>query len=153
MSLDSVKKHFAEFGIEERIMVLGTSTATVELAAEAHGVDPDQIAKTLSFKIDEKPILIVVSGMAKIDNKKYKDHFTKKAKMLTLDEALEHTGHPVGGICPFGLKEEIDVYLDVSLRKHEEVLPAAGDISAAIRLSIKELEQYSGCKEWVDVSK
>ena len=153
MSLEAVKDYFSGFGIEERIIVLETSTATVELAANAHGVAPDQIAKTLSFKLDEKPILIVVSGMSKIDNPKYKSYFGKKAKMLSPEEALNYTGHAVGGICPFGLKNDIDVYLDISLKKHEEVLPAAGSISSAIRLTIEELEKYSGCKDWVDVCK
>jgi len=153
MSLEAVKDYFSGFGIEERIIVLKTSTATVELAANAHGVAPDQIAKTLSFKLDEKPILIVVSGMSKIDNPKYKSYFGKKAKMLSPEEALDYTGHAVGGICPFGLKNDIDVYLDISLKKHEEVLPAAGSISSAIRLTIEELEKYSGCKDWIDVCK
>ncbi len=101
-------------------MVLKKARATVEEAAQVHGVDPDQIGKTLSFKLDEEPILIVVAGKAKIDNKKYKRHFSKKAKMLNKDEALEHTGHAIGGVCPFGLKETINVYLDVSLKKHSE---------------------------------
>jgi len=134
-------------------MVLENSTATVEEAAQAHGVEPDQIGKTLSFKIDGEPILIVVAGKAKIDNKKYKRCFSKKAKMLNKDEALEHTGHAIGGVCPFGLKKPIDVYLDVSLKKHPEVIPAAGDRYSSIRMTVEELETYSSCKEWVDVCK
>jgi len=116
-------------------------------------VDPDQIGKTLSFNFDEEPILIVVAGKAKIDNKKYKNHFSKKAKMLNKEEALEHTGHAIGGVCPFGLKKPIKVYLDVSLKKHGEVIPAAGDRYSSIRLTIEELETYSNSKEWVDVCK
>ena len=153
MSLEAVKEYFAEYNMDQRVVVLEDSTATVEEAAQAHGVDPDQIGKTLSFKIGEDPILIVVAGKAKIDNKKYKNHFSKKAKMLKKDEALEHTGHAIGGVCPFGLKKPIDVYLDISLKKHSEVIPAAGDRYASIRLAIEELEKYSNCKEWVDVCK
>ncbi|EMS78445.1 YbaK/EbsC family protein [Desulfotignum phosphitoxidans] len=153
MSLEAVKKYFVEFNMDHRVMVLEHSTATVEEAAKAHGVDPDQIGKTLSFKIDEKPILIVVAGKAKVDNKKYKGQFSKKAKMLNKDEALEYTGHAVGGVCPFGLKNPIDVYLDVSLKKHTEVIPAAGDSNSSIRLTIDELEKYSNFKKWVDVCK
>jgi Cys-tRNA(Pro) deacylase len=151
MSLEAVKEYFAVYNMDHRVMVLENSTATVEEAAEAHGVDPDQIGKTLSFKIDEKPILIVVAGKAKIDNKKYKGYFSKKAKMLNKDEALEYTGHAVGGVCPFGLKNPIDVYLDVSLKKHPEVIPAAGNSNSSIRLTIEELEKYSNFKNWVDV--
>lgn len=153
MSLEAVIEYFSEYNMDNRVMVLENSTATVEEAAQAHGVDPDQIGKTLSFKIDEEPILIVVSGKAKIDNKKYKGNFSKKAKMLNKDEALEYTGHAVGGVCPFGLKKPMDVYLDVSLKKHKEVIPAAGDRYSSIRLTIEELEKYSNCKEWVDVCK
>lgn len=153
MSLKTVIEYFSEYNMDHRVMVLENSTATVEEAAQAHGVDPDQIGKTLSFKLKEKPILIVVAGKAKIDNKKYKGHFSKKAKMLNKDEALEHTGHAVGGVCPFGLKNPIDVFLDVSLKKHTEVIPAAGDRFSSIKLTIKELEKYSNCKEWVDVCK
>jgi len=153
MSLEAVKEYFADYNMDHRVMVLENSTATVEEAAQAHGVDPDQIGKTLSFKIGEDPILIVVAGKAKIDNKKYKNHFSKKAKMLNKDEALEYTGHAIGGVCPFGLKQPIDVYLDVSLKKHSEVIPAAGNSYSSIRLTIEELEKYSNCKEWVDVCK
>ncbi|MDM8539349.1 YbaK/EbsC family protein, partial [Desulfobacterales bacterium HSG17] len=95
----------------------------------------------------------VVAGKAKIDNKKYKNYFFKKAKMLNKDETLEHTGHAIGGVCPFGLKKPIDVYLDISLKKHSEIIPAAGDRHSSIRLTIEELEKYSNCKEWVDVCK
>ena len=153
MSVEAVIEYFSEYNMDHRVMVLENSTATVEEAAQAHGVDPDQIGKTLSFKFDEEPILIVVAGKAKIDNKKYKKYFSKKAKMLNKDEVLEHTGHALGGVCPFGLKKTIDVYLDVSLKKHSEVIPAAGDRYSSIRLTIEELEKYSNCKEWVDVCK
>ena len=153
MSLEAVKEYFSGFNMDHRIMVLETSTATVEEAANAHQVDPDQIGKTLSFKLEDRPILIVVSGTAKIDNKKYKTHFSKKAKMLKPEETLEHTGHAVGGVCPFGLKKPIDVYLDISLKKHQEIIPAAGNHTSAIRLTLEELEQYSNFKDWIDVCK
>lgn len=151
MSLEAVREYFSEFKMDHRIMVLETSTATVEEAAEAHQVDPDQIGKTLSFKLEGRPILIVVAGTAKIDNKKYKSHFSKKAKMLKPEEALEHTGHAIGGVCPFGLKEPMDVYLDISLKKHQEIIPAAGDHKSSIRLTLEELERYANSKGWVDV--
>ena len=151
MSLEAVKKYFSGLGLADRIVVLENSTATVEDAAREHQVDPDQIGKTLSFKLEDKPILVVVSGLARIDNRKYKQQFGRKAKMLNADEVHEHTGHLVGGVCPFGLPKPVDVYLDISLRKHAEVIPAAGDRYSAIRLSIAELEQYSDCKAWVDV--
>ena len=153
MSLEAVKEYFSNFSIEHRITTLDKSTATVDEAAEAHGVDPDQIAKTLSFKLNDNPILIVVAGTARIDNQKYKSQFIQKAKMLNQQEALEHTGHAIGGVCPFGLKKPVDVYLDISLKKHKEVIPAAGDLNSTIRLTIEELEQYSNCKDWVDVCK
>ncbi|MDD9302072.1 MAG: YbaK/EbsC family protein [Desulfobacter sp.] len=153
MSLEAVIEYFEKYNMAHRVMVLEDSTATVEEAAQAHGVDPDQIGKTLSFKIDDTPLLIVVAGKAKIDNKKYKKYFSKKAKMLSKDEALAHTGHDVGGICPFGLSRPMNVYLDVSLKKHLEVIPAAGDRYASIRLTLEELEKYSKAKEWVDVCK
>ncbi len=153
MSLEAVKEYFSNYKMDHRIIVLDTSTATVDEAANAHGVDPDQIGKTLSFKIENNPILIVVAGKAKIDNKKYKSNFSKKAKMLNQQEALDHTGHAIGGICPFGLKKPIDVYLDISLKKHLDVIPAAGDQNSSIRLTIAELEKYSNYKDWIDVCK
>ncbi len=153
MSVEAVIEYFSAFDMNHRVMTLDNSTATVQEAAQVHGVDPDQIGKTLSFKIDDTPILIVVAGQAKIDNKKYKGHFSKKAKMLNKDEALEFTGHAIGGVCPFGLKQPMDVYLDISLKKHTEVIPAAGDKYSSIRLTIDELEKYSNCKEWIDVCK
>ncbi|MCG8685415.1 MAG: YbaK/EbsC family protein [Desulfobacterales bacterium] len=153
MSVEAVIEYFSAFDMNHRVMTLDNSTATVQEAAQVHGVDPDQIGKTLSFKIDDTPILIVVAGQAKIDNKKYKGYFSKKAKMLNKDEALEFTGHAIGGVCPFGLKQPMDVYLDISLKKHTEVIPAAGDKYSSIRLTIDELEKYSNCKAWIDVCK
>jgi len=153
MSLETVKNYFAQHNIAHRIKVLDNSTATVEEAARAHQVDADQIGKTLSFRLEDKAILVVVSGNSKIDNKKYKSQFSSKAKMLSPDEVLEETGHAIGGVCPFGLKKPIDVYLDLSLKKHIEIIPAAGDQYSAIRLTIEELERYSNYCAWVDVSK
>jgi len=153
MSVEAVIEYFSQFNMQNRVMVLADSTATVEEAAKAHGVDPDQIGKTLSFKLNEEPILIVVAGKAKIDNKKYKNYFSKKAKMLNKDEVLKYTGHAIGGVCPFGLPNPIDVYLDISLKRHSEIIPAAGDSFSSIRLKIVELEKYSNYKNWVDVCK
>ncbi len=153
MSLNAVKDYFSQYNIAHRIMILESSTATVEEAAKAHQVDPDQIGKTLCFKFDDKAILIVVAGKSKIDNKKYKNRFSIKAKMLKPNEVLAETGHAIGGVCPFGLKKPIDVYLDVSLKKHVEIIPAAGDHHSAIRLTVEELEKYSNSTAWVDVCK
>ncbi len=153
MSLEAVKNYFSLHNMEQRIIILEKSTATVDEAAEAHNVDPDQIGKTLSFKLQDKTILIVVSGRSRIDNKKYKNQFSGKAKMLNADEALEETGHAIGGICPFGLKKPIEVYLDRSLKKHKEIIPAAGDKHSAIRLTIEELEKHSNHVAWIDICK
>lgn len=153
MSLDAVKAYFSQYNMVDRIEILESSTATVEEAARAHQVDSDQIGKTLSFKLEDKAILVVVSGDSKIDNKKYKSQFSTKAKMLSPDEVIAETGHAIGGVCPFGLKKPVEVYLDVSLKKHLEIIPAAGDQHSAIRLTIEELETYSNYKAWVDVSK
>lgn len=153
MSLETVKSYFSQYNMVDRIKVLESSTATVDEAAKAHQVDPDQIGKTLSFKLAGRAILIVVSGTSKIDNKKYKNQFSSKAKMLSPDEVLEETGHAIGGVCSFGLAKPIDVYLDMSLKKHTEVIPAAGDQHSAIRLTTVELEKYSNYTAWVDVSK
>lgn len=151
MSLESVTIYFSKFELDHRIIVLETSTATVDEAASAHNVQPDQIGKTLSFTVNEKPLLIVVSGASKIDNRKYKAHFLKKAKMMNPQAVLEQIGHEIGGVCPFGLTQPIDVYLDITLKKHQEIIPAAGCPNSAIRLSIEELERYSNFKEWIDV--
>jgi len=148
-----VDSFFGVLPMVDRIVVLDSSTATVEEAAKAHQVDPDQIGKTLSFRLEGEAILVVVAGKSKIDNKKYKNRFSAKAKMLNPDEVLEETGHAIGGVCPFGLKKTIDVYLDVSLQKHSEIIPAAGDQHSAIRLTIEELEKHSNYTAWVDVSK
>ena len=153
MSIDRVKAYFREFGIEDKVQELAESSATVELAAQALGVEPGRIAKTLSFVVDGSPILIVAAGDVKIDNAKYKKFFGAKAKMLTPDEAVALIGHAVGGVCPFAVNDGVTVYLDESLKKFVTVFPACGSSNSAIELTMEELEKYSLYKEWVDVCK
>ena len=153
MAIEKVKEYFKAWNIEDRILEFNVSSATVELAAEALHCEPKRIAKTLSFKIEERGILIVAAGDAKVDNAKYKGTFGTKAKMLTPDEVESMVGHAVGGVCPFGINEGIEVYLDESLKRFETVFPACGSSNSAIELTIGELEEYSGYKEWVDVCK
>lgn len=153
MAIERVREYFREYGMENRIQEFEVSSATVELAAAALHCEPQRIAKTLSFLVDNHAILIVTAGDAKIDNAKYKAKFRAKAKMLTPDEVEAMVGHAVGGVCPFGVNEGIAVYLDVSLKRFETVFPACGSGNSAIELSIEELEQYSGYIEWVDVCK
>ena len=150
MSTESVRAHFTGRGLEDPVFELTESGATVELAAKVIGVDPALIAKTLSFRVREKNILIVTKGDARIDNKKYKQYFGVKAKMLGHDEVEEITGHPVGGVCPFGLKEELDVYLDSSIREFENIYPAAGSRYTALKISPSTLEEITNAT-WVDV--
>lgn len=153
MSIERVRAYFRSYGIEDRIRELEHSSATVLLAAEALGTEPCRIAKTLSFLVGGSPILIVAAGDARIDNAKYKAFFGAKAKMLSPEEAVELVGHAVGGVCPFAVNDGVTVYLDESLRRFSTVFPACGSGNSAIELTIPELEQYSGCKEWVDVCK
>lgn len=153
MAIERVREYFREYGMENRIQEFEVSSATVELAAAALHCDPQRIAKTLSFLVDNHAMLIVTAGDAKIDNAKYKAKFRAKAKMLTPDEVEAMVGHAVGGVCPFGINEGIAVYLDVSLKRFETVFPACGSGNSAIELSIEELEQYSGYTEWADVCK
>ena len=153
MSMEKVKAYFAQFGMEQRVLELEVSSATVELAAQAAGVEPKRIAKTLSFLVGDTCILIVAAGDARVDNKKYKDRFGAKAKMLAHDDVPEYIGHAVGGVCPFAVKEGVKVYLDESLKRFETVFPAAGSANSAIELTIPELEQYSKFDGWVDVCK
>lgn len=153
MAIEKVKEYFDQFGIADRVQELDMSSATVELAAQALNCEPCRIAKTLSFMVDGRAILIVMAGDAKIDNSKYKARFGTKAKMLTPDEAETLIGHAVGGVCPFGINEGVTVYLDISLKRFETVFPACGSSNSAIELSIAELEKYSRYFEWVDVCK
>jgi len=154
MSIEKVRAHFKPLGIEERIREFDVSSATVELAAVAVGVEGARIAKSLSFKVEDKPIIIVVAGDAKVDNSRYKAQFHTKAKMLTHEEAHELIGHDVGGVCPFALPEDVKVYLDVSMKRFETVFPAAGSSNSAVEMTCDELERYaSNFAAWVDVCK
>jgi len=150
MSLQSVKAFFQQLELNLPIIELQVSTATVALAAEAHGVEPGQIAKTLAFRLnDDRVLLVVAKGDARIDHKKFKDALGK-GKMLGLDEVVELTGHPVGGVCPFGLARALPVYLDVSLQTYEEVIPAAGSVNSAVRISPALMLKITN-GQWVDV--
>ncbi len=153
MAIEKVREYFKKFGIEDKIMEFDVSSATVELAAKALNTLPERIAKTLSFKVDEECILIVVAGDAKVDNKKFKEEFKTKAKMLSFEEAETMTGHAVGGVCPFANPEGVKTYLDISLKRFETVFPACGSSNSAIELTMEQLEQTSNYIKWVDVSK
>ena len=153
MSIEKVKAYFAQYGMQERILEFQVSSATVELAAEALHCEPCRIAKTLSFMVGEKPVLIVAAGDTKIDNPKYKAQFGTKAKMLTPEQAEILVGHAVGVVCPFAVQPGVEVYLDASLKQFETVFPACGSSNSAIELTIPELERYSGYTAWVDVCK
>jgi prolyl-tRNA editing enzyme YbaK/EbsC (Cys-tRNA(Pro) deacylase) len=153
MSIERVKEYFGKYNIAERVQEFEVSSATVELAAIALNCEGCRIAKSLTFKVDEKPIMIVVAGDAKIDNPKYKAQFSTKAKMLTAEEAVTLIGHAVGGVCPFAVNEGVTVYLDESLKRFETVFPACGSSNSAIELTIEELEKYSGFTAWIDVCK
>ena len=153
MSIEKGRAYFRQFGMEDRVREFDVSSATVELAALALGVDGARIAKTLSFKKDVSCILILAAGDARIDNHKFKDKFHMKAKMLAPEEVLSIVGHPVGGVCPFGINDGIDVYLDESLKRFETVFPAVGSANSAIELNLDELYKYSNAIEWIDVCK
>lgn len=153
MAITKVREYFRKWNLEEKIQEFDVSSATVELAALALNCEPERIAKTLSFKVKDNCILIVAAGDAKIDNAKYKAKFQTKAKMLAPDEVEEMTGHAVGGVCPFAVKEGVSVYLDLSLKRFQTVFPACGSSSSAIELTIPELEKFSGYTEWIDVCK
>lgn len=153
MSLENARLHLKSFGIENRIIEMNTSTATVELAALSLGVEPARIAKTISLKTQEGAMLIVTAGDTKIDNSKFKAEFGFKAKMLTPDEVIEYTGHEPGGVCPFGLKNKLPVYLDMSLKRFTTIFPACGSSNSAIELTCSELEEYSSGIKWLDICK
>ena len=153
MSIEKGRAYFRRFGMEERVLEFPVSSATVELAALALGVEGARIAKTLSFKKDDSCFLILAAGDARIDNRKFKDKFHMKAKMPSPDEVLELVGHPVGGVCPFGVNEGIEVYLDESLKRFTTVFPAVGSGNSAIELNLDELFKYSNAIEWIDVCK
>ena len=154
MSVQIVRDYLKQWNYEDKIQEFDESSATVELAAHAVGVIPAQIAKTLSFKVDDACVLIVAAGDAKIDNHKYKQYFHAKAKMLTQEEVIDFTGHAIGGVCPFAVdRSRVKVYLDVSMKRFDIMYPAAGSSSSAVKLTIPELETCSGYEEWIDVCK
>ena len=153
MSIDAVKRYFSNFGVEHKVRELDSSSATVELAAETLGCKPERIAKTLSFLVGEKPILVVTAGDVKIDNAKYKATFGAKAKMIAFGDVERLVGHDVGGVCPFAVNDGVKVYLDESLKRFQTVFPACGSANSCIELTIPELEEYSRFLCWVDVCK
>ena len=153
MSIEKVRSYFAAFGMENRILEFPVSSATVELAAQALNCEPCRIAKTLSFAVQDRTVLVVTAGDAKVNNGKFKSHFGVKAKMLSREEAEEKIGHAVGGVCPFAVNEGVEVFLDESLKRFQTVFPACGSSNSAIELTIPELETYSRFESWVDVCK
>ncbi len=154
MAIEAVREYLKQWKKENDILEFDTSSATVELAAMALNTEPGRIAKTLSFRLPEGCVLIVAAGDARIDNKKYKAEFGCKAKMLTAEEAVEFTGHAIGGVCPFAIaRSDVFIVLDESLRRFDVVYPACGSSNSAIRLSLEELEQMSHAVRWVDVCK
>lgn len=153
MAIDKVKKYFKQYNIEDRILEFNKSSATVKEAAIAVGTSESRIAKTLSFKVEDKTILIVCAGDTKIDNVKYKNEFKEKAKMLNTEEVEQKVGHTIGGVCPFAVNDNVLVYLDISLKRFNTVFPACGSSNSAIELTIEELEKYSNFIKWVEVCK
>jgi prolyl-tRNA editing enzyme YbaK/EbsC (Cys-tRNA(Pro) deacylase) len=152
MSIEKVREYLGAYGLADKIQEFDVSSATVELAAIALGVEGARIAKTLSFYTkDGGCMLIVAAGDTKVDNSKFKAHFGFKAKMMSFDDALSFTGHAVGGVCPFGVNEGVEVYLDESMKRFEKIYPACGSSNSAVELSIEELEKCSEFKSWVDV--
>lgn len=153
MAFLKAKEHLEKYGLENKIMEFSVSSATVREAALALSCEEKEIAKTLSFLVNDKPILIVTAGDSKIDNKKYKEFFGCKAKMISFEDVEKLIGHGVGGVCPFGVNEGIDIYLDDSLKRFEIVYPACGSANSAVKLTLDELEKASNYKEWIDVCK
>ncbi len=154
MSIEKVKNYFSQWGMENHVLELDHSSATVQEAAEALHTEGKRIAKSMSFLVEDRPILVIFAGDARVDNHKYKQRFHQKASMIKHDDVERLIGHPVGGgVCPFAIKPGVDVFLDESLKRFDTVFPACGTANSAIELTIPELEQYSHAKEWVDVSK
>ncbi len=153
MSQERAEKYLESRGFLDHVIRLEASTATVADAAAALGVEPGMIAKTMSFLQDDQPILILTEGTARVENRKYKDTFHIKAKMIPFEEVEQWIGHAPGGVCPFGINDGVKVYLDESLRRFETVYPAAGDAHSAVKLTIPELEEVAGAVGWVDVCK
>ncbi|MDD3839831.1 MAG: YbaK/EbsC family protein [Clostridia bacterium] len=152
MSIQSVKREIEEKNIDLKVIEFEQSTATVDLAAQALGVEPGMIAKTMAFALKDENILVITKGDARINNRKYKDTFKTKAKMLSPDQVKEVTGHPVGGVCPFGLKQPLKIYLDVSLKQYDYVFPAAGSPNSAVRVDVDKLAEITDAV-WIDVCK
>lgn len=153
MAVEKVREYLRTYHMEDRVLEFDVSSATVELAAQAVGCEPERIAKTMSFLVNEEAILIVTAGDVKIDNKKYKQYFHAKAKMTPFEEVEEYIGHAPGGVCPFAVKEGVRAYLDESLKRFETVYPAAGSANSAVRLTPQELEQCIENVTWIDVCK
>lgn len=153
MAIEAVKEYLKQYGMEDRILEFQVSSATVELAAEALHTEGKRIAKSLTFLAGEQPVMIVTAGDAKIDNPKYKAQFGCKAKMMTPEEVEALVGHTIGGVCPFGIREGVTVYLDVSLKRFTTVYPACGSSNSAIELNLEELERLSRAEGWIDVCK
>lgn len=151
MSLESVRAFFASHAPDIDVIVTELSSATVPLAAAAHGVEPDQIAKTICLRAGEETMLVVMSGMSRLDNRKFRDRFGPKPRMLGGEEVVEITGHPVGGVCPFGLATVLPVYCDVSLKRFAEVVPAAGATNAAVRINTERMVELTAAT-WIDVA-
>lgn len=153
MSLEKAKEYLKKYKLDKEILVFDSSSATVELAAQALHCEEAEIAKTMSFLVDEKPIVIVVAGDKRIDNAKYKQEFHKKAKMVPFEEVEKIIGHEVGGVCPFGVNDNVDIYLDISLKEHTIVYPACGSHNSAIKIEVENLESILNIKKWIDVCK
>ncbi len=153
MAIEKAKEYLKQFGLDSEIKEFDVSSATVELAAKALGTEEERIAKTLSFKLKDSAILIVCAGDAKVDNKKFKVEFQTKAKMVSKEDVEKLIGHGVGGVCPFGVNDGIDIYLDNSLKRFETVFPACGSSNSAIELSIDEIERVVKFSKWIDVCK
>lgn len=153
MSIEKVREYLKKFGLDNKIMEFDVSSATVKEAAIALNCKEQEIAKTLSFIVNDRPVLIVTAGDSKVDNSKFKTKFNVKAKMIPFDDVERLVGYAVGGVCPFGVNEDVDVFLDESLKRFNTVYPACGSSNSAIKLSIEELEKASNYKEWIDVCK
>lgn len=154
MGIDKVRTHLMQWGLEASILEFPVSSATVELAAEAAGVIPARIAKTMSFRKGEGCILVVTAGDARVDNKKFKEHFGMKPRMLSPDEVLYFTGHSIGGVCPFAIEHpDVEIFCDVSMQRFSSVFPACGSSNSAIELASDDLFRYAGALAWVDVCK
>ncbi|MBE5970681.1 MAG: YbaK/EbsC family protein [Lachnospiraceae bacterium] len=153
MAIEKAREYLKKYGLDDKIMEFDVSSATVELAAQALGCEGKRIAKSLSFMVDDKAILVVAAGDAKVDNPKFKAQFHTKAKMLSPEQCENMVGHAVGGVCPFGINDDVKVYLDESLKRFETVYPACGSSNSAIELTTEKLEEVSECEGWVDVCK